>query len=27
MEAGLYEEGYRGKPNAEIALAYYKKAT
>ncbi len=27
MENGLYEEGFRGKPNAGFAFAYYKKAT
>ena len=26
MEQGLYEEGYRGKPNKTFAFAFYKKA-
>ena len=27
MEKGLYEEGFRGKPNPGFAFAYFKKAT
>ena len=26
MEQGLYEEGYRGKPNLPFAFGFYKKA-
>ena len=27
MEKGLYEEGFRSKPNAAFALGFYKKST